>query len=326
MERQGRKWKRLLAIGASCVAMLWLASAPVNAASNQSPPLTPVVVQPPAPPTDFNALTASASQLKAYGFPTRPPGGTALKNWVTAMKAAKYYVPAGSSSTGATPNVVIGTSYSTNWAGYEVPSANNGGISVVETSATWVEPYFSECLFCAGVPAFWTGIGNNNLVQAGASSAANRDGGSTQYEFFYEDVPYSGPSWQTSPVVYSGDTLYADVTYNGNQTATAFLENMTTGAYHSYNFTAPDYSGSSAEFIYEAQNPSANGYPSWPSNSTITTFSGCQLFASSGSGGLFYTFATVKDVMTSTGSSSGTVEGTPGAINTNTGGFSVLFP
>ncbi len=55
------------------------------------------------PPAGFNPLRATASQLKRYGFPPRPPQGDAgaLAAWTKAVSSAKFYRP---------PHPICGTS------------------------------------------------------------------------------------------------------------------------------------------------------------------------------------------------------------------------
>ena len=64
--------------GATTLFTLGNASSPT--VSSHSPVIT-------HPPSAFNPLTASATQLQEYGFPPRPTGGSALAVWLTAMKA-----------------------------------------------------------------------------------------------------------------------------------------------------------------------------------------------------------------------------------------------
>jgi len=59
--------------------------------------------------------------------------------------------------------------------------------------------------------------------------------------------------WQTSPAVSGGDSVYAEANFNGN-TATSisfFLENITTGQYHTYADNNVQIDGSSADWIFE---------------------------------------------------------------------------
>ncbi|MHB1505961.1 MAG: hypothetical protein ACYCVA_04625, partial [Sulfobacillus sp.] len=248
----------------------------------------------------------------------------ALQAWVTAMQAAKQYVtPNPIPSTTSATTASSSPQYNTHWAGYWVASSNNGGIVVTQTSASWQEPYYPYSNN-QGVPAFWTGIGgvtSSSLVQAGASSEFQvLHPGYPQYSFWVEDYPYNTKSIPVTKVPISAyDQLYVSVTYNG-ATSSAFLENETTGKYTTVNFNTPDYSGTSADYINEAVDPPTFGYPDWGQ----TTFSGCQLSTSNGSGGLFWTYATTEVFMTNTGTSSGTPEATPGPIiEGNTNGFTI---
>ena len=275
----------------------------------------------PAPPTGFNPLQATAAQLAHYGFPPRPTDPTALATWTQAMQDALHYV---------VPDQVPSTSihspdYNYNWAGYVATSSNNGGQQFVGAQASWVQPYWPGGSGSTADPSFWVGVGGQSsscqdIVQAGADSGATNAGGSTHYEFWVEDAP-KGTLWQLTPSVGPNDTVYVSVFYNGpNNSSEAFLENETTSTYTAVPFSAPDYTGCSADFINEDVGAPTAGYADYGT----TTFSGAYVFPANGNNdGDFYKFSLTEDIMTNTGTSSGTVESVPGPIDTGTSGFGV---
>lgn len=281
-------------------------------AQDSLPPL------PPAPPSGFNPLQATPAQLKMYGFPAKPTNATELGTWTTAMEDAKTYdVPE------QTQSNFTHAQYAPNWAGYVAPSSG-----VYDVASTWVQPSYSEGDdLRPSDPSFWVGMGginSNDIVQAGADSGANNDGGSTQYEFWVEDYSLNTTTnkthWQAKPVVNPGDTLYVDVTYEGS-TSSAFLENESTGHYTTVSFNTPNYDGSTADFINEAVYTSPFHYTDW-SSWNKTTFSGAQ-FSYNNGGGELVSFPATKYIMTNNGTSSGTLESKPSALNTSVDGFTI---
>jgi hypothetical protein len=217
-------------------------------------------------------------------------------------------------------NIAAHVAYSNIWAGYVVPSSG-----VYDVQSAWVQPSYNEGLdLRPSDPSFWVGMGGwntSNLVQAGADSGANNAGGSTQYEFWVEDYSTNpatnGTVWEAKPGVNPGDTLYVDVTYEGS-TSLAYLENETTGQYTSVYFNTPNYDGSTADFINEAVGGTYTDWSSWKS----TTFSGAN-FSYNNGGGVINAFPSTKVIMTSNGTSSGTLESKPSALNSSINGFSI---
>lgn len=271
----------------------------------------------PIPPSNFDPLTATANQLKEYGFPKIPINPNQLATWKYAMSHAKYYV-APQQSPSTTTHGLYNTTYSSNWAGYLVKGGTNGSDTYNNTSAQWVQPSYTG----TADPSFWVGQGyTSDIVQAGADSNASSAGGSTQYEFWVEDYP-NGTIWQKSPVLYKNDTVYVDVTYGGS-TSSAFLENVSTGYYTTVSFNTPYFYGNSADYVNEAVGSSYNNWTSWGS----TNFSQCDLnwdnTNGTSGGGQFNSYNDTKTIMTSNGASSGTVETQPGNINNSTDGFSL---
>ena len=202
------------------------------------------------PPAGFNPLTASAAALKKYGFPPRPTDPMALSLWTWAMQHAKHYVapnPVASSIVHAPPD-----HSGAPWSGYYIPS---NGMHFTSSQARWTQPAVAgqnySSLSNAPDASFWTGIGMNNIIQAGADSIATS---TPQYRFWTEDYPQS--TILEGPTIRPGDLAYVNIQYNGNDTTTFYLENYTTGGYSSFTNSTPNVGWSSGEFINEQPNTS----------------------------------------------------------------------
>jgi hypothetical protein len=291
----------------------------VNAESNQQGILPTLAEQLPAPPANFNPLSASAAELLQYGFPERPTTETDLKAWEYAMANAKYYVkPEQKPSTAV--HGLAHTVYSLNWAGYIVdcPDNKRNGYTPQYTvvHGFWTQPTYSG----SADPSFWQGIGgwmgSSCALQAGADSNALVVGGSSRYEFWVEDYPL-GTIWQAQPAVSGGNQLYVSLVYNG-ATSTAFLENATTGQYTSVVFNTPYYDGKSADYIYEAVGVPTLPYGSWGS----TQFLQCTLCWKDSSGasgaGYFTNYNYTKVIMQN---AQGVIKATPS--NPSSGNFTI---
>lgn len=265
----------------------------------QLPVLAPVL---PAPPSDFKPLQASNEELKQYGLPQRPSDPADLAKWQDLMSHAKSYVaPVQTPST--TTHGLVRTTYSRTWAGYVVKRSDTSLPLITEASAYWTQPAYSGN---SADPSFWTGIGGYSgsgyLAQAGADSGSVWAGGPTRYCFWVEDYP-NGTVWETRPAVRAGDRLYVAVDYYSG-VSYCFLENLTTGQYTTVDLRTPYYDGTSADFIHEAV---GGAYANWGS----TTFTGCEVNGNVDLSGCPYS----KSIMTSNGSSSGTVKASPSNVS-----------
>jgi hypothetical protein len=300
-------WKKIFNSLSSVVIVLTILSLGINfgyvrAESNQQGILPTLAEQLPAPPVNFNPLVATSAELLKYGFPDRPTDERELSTWENAMAHAKYYVKPDQKPSTAVHGLV-GTVYSTNWAGYVVNCTDNirNGYTPKYTvvHGFWTQPTYSG----SADPSFWMGIGgwvgSSCVVQAGADSNALAIGGSSRYEFWVEDYPL-GTIWQAQPAVSGGNQLYVSVVYNG-ATSMAFLENATTGQYTSVVFNTPYYDGKSADYIYEAVGVPTLPYGSWGS----TQFLQCTLCWKDSSGasgaGYFTNYNYTKVIMRTSG-------------------------
>lgn len=323
------RFMKVLAVGALMVSMASLLgttavrAAASNVVSTDQIPTIPA--PPPAPPEGFNPVTASQQDLTIYGFPERPTDPAALRAWTNAMQHVKYYVPPQQKPSNSYRGLA-GTSYSSNWAGYVDLASNNknngNSIKYYSVSGSWIQPSFNTSGNSAD-PAFWVGMDgqtSSDVVQAGADSGATNDGGPTQYVFWIENYP-NPLIWELTPVVHANDQLYVSVTYySTSASSSVLLNNQTTGQYTTVTLPTPFYTGDSAEYIYEAVN---NIYYDW--GSTYFSNGSLNWKDSTGAtgGGAFEAYNYTKDIMTNTGSSSGTVEGEPSAPGTHVDGFDI---
>ena len=275
------------------------------------------------PPPGFNPLIASDAQLRRYGFPHRPKDPKALAQWKQAMQHARQYLPPKPMPV-AKWFSTTGTAYSGSWAGYYVPNSGNSSGNVTETTSQWNVPAVSS-IGGSQPPdaAFWTGTGgtsssSSGIVQAGTDSVTSNP---AHYTFWTEDYPQNSVQ-QNNPPVNPGDNAYVDVTYNSNQTATYYLEDVTTGQYTSITYSAPNYDGSSADYI--------NEWTPWGlAHYGTVNFGDCLLYwAGSGSGeGDLGAYNNTQVVMTSNGLPPplGSVLVQPSPIGSNLVSFSVSY-
>jgi hypothetical protein len=260
--------------------ILCFSAVPVNADSNQSnagafPP------QRSGPPIGFNPVTASDSALKEYGFPARPSDSTALQEWDIVMQHAQNFVsPVQYQST--TYLGLTQINYYSTLAGYAVLSRDNPGNPTFNgVYGQWTQTSSPNCV------SYWVGLGGAQsdgiIVQSGAASClpqhiVNTYHLSSNYAFWVEDYPLD-PIYEATPVVHAGDLLYVNVQYNG-LTSEAFLLDESSNQYTWVNFNTPDYTGVSADYMFE---PTTSPPPSIGSSQ----FSECWLDNSSSGFGLF---------------------------------------
>jgi hypothetical protein len=142
-----------------------------------------------------------------------------------------------------------GTASSTNWSGYAVTGANG---KYTDVKGSWVEPSVTCSRRGTAYSSFWVGIdgySSNSVEQLGTDSDCSH--GSPRYYGWWEMYP--NPSVQLSTSTYPvspGDTLTAEVHYNGNSTYTLSMSSS-----HGWNFSTTQsgsFNNSSAEWIAEA--------------------------------------------------------------------------
>ena len=135
---------------------------------------------------------------------------------------------------------------STNWSGY---AGTTGTYTTV--SATWVQPA-GTCSRGDQYAAFWVGIdGYSSSTVEQTGSEVDCVGRTAEYYAWYEMYP--GPSENYSNTVRAGDHFTATVTWEGGDSFSLYIDDITQG--WSHNTTASltsTPSRSSAEAIVEA--------------------------------------------------------------------------
>lgn len=294
----------------------------VSMADTTQPKGLPDLIRTPAPPSGFNPLTATNSDLAKYGLPTRPTDPAGLKKWENDMKHAKQYVA---------PNIVVaqGDTFGTisgSWGGYAVQAGNNGGVTYSEAEADIVVPTFQGTVGGSSTPGFWTGVGgitSGDLMQSGFSinstSSSFATPGTTQYELWTEDVPYDAPAWVSGLKIKPGDDVTVDTYYGpSNGEATAYFDDITTGQYTTVVFACPDFYGDSAEFAVEEP---GNSFSNWTTAFFANCFLSWRKTDGSNGAGYFDAYSTTKLNLINT--NTGVSEGTTSAINSSNDGFTV---
>jgi hypothetical protein len=86
------------------------------------------------PPHGFDPVTATASQLRTYGFPPRPSGSPkALAAWTEVFKHFLHYV----SPKPVCSSVKHSILDSCSWAGHVVPKSDYGNIAFTYAQSEW---------------------------------------------------------------------------------------------------------------------------------------------------------------------------------------------
>lgn len=254
-----------------------------------------------APPTSFDPVTASDSELAYYGFPPRPDQimqPKAYATWARAMKASKvrvapelqetkiFHGPA-KLATVANPAVVesnpllsmqaSNTTYSYNWSGYlDLSGATSYGTSsfyyVVNHFVVPVaQQAFGACTGGWDWGSAWNGIdgwGSSDVLQAGIEFDAYCSGttSASYYSPWYEWYPYGEVRISGLPIA-PGDDVFVEVWHTSSTQGYAYLVNQNTNQSVEVGFTAyPGYSlmGNSAEWVVER--PTVGGSPTTLTN------------------------------------------------------------
>jgi hypothetical protein len=158
------------------------------------------------------------------------------------------------------------------------------------------------------------GLNSGNIVQAGADSIGTSP---SSYRFWTEDYPL-GTVWE-GPAISPGQDAFVIVNYNGNGTATYYLENETTQSIQSFTNSAPYSDGSTAEFINEkVGNSPIPNYGETVLAENVAGGSGCGTT-------LVNANNSNKINMTSNGLSSGSAVVDAGALNSYFDAFQVTW-
>lgn len=246
----------------------------------------------PVPPITFNPVTATASQLAAYGFPAEPTSAANQASWTAAMSAYKsepapplnLYVSPGtlSSNSGAAAPVYDGA-WSGYWAGTPGGGTKYTGVSAVFNTPDITSPSNGTCNDPAGNStsmATWVGLGGNssNLVQEGVMwcSSVLDPAGTPEWQPFTEFVLLDGSKWNPTSVcgnpawtVGFDNTMFLNLNYSTSSgEANFFVEDESTGVVHSCWAIPPGsgswtFDGNTADFINEQVVPSDNDLPQY---------------------------------------------------------------
>jgi hypothetical protein len=282
-------------------------------------------------PAGFDPATASTAELRKLGFPAKPTGTAALAIWRSAVSRIKHWEvphpvpgtkPMESSNAPATGGGGFSAYTDQYWAGHQVPESNFGGTPISYAEAEWTVGKVSAnssyavsgCRgFTAPLIAEWAGLGDNivdgsgDIIQSGTFSCS---ASASTYGFWTEDFP-NNPVFE-GPAVSGGNEAYVQVSYNGNDTTTYFLENVTTGTAQVFTNDSPYVDESTVEFILE--HPGGDG-PAMPNYGTVD-FSECEFV--NGSGAYTLTTDNNKIIM-----DDGHGDSTTGGVSN--GGFSVAW-
>jgi hypothetical protein len=270
----------------------------------------------PPPPAGFDPLQAAAAELRAYGFPPRPPGARsrrAYDGWARMVSSAKIWVsprlvPAPVHHVPMKPGRAAQPSgnmaYSTNWSGTVLTTgANSLGSSSLYT--LWGEfnvPIGQQAFnVCSGTvySSIWIGMdgynGGADIVQSGTESDAECNGGVTVADYYawYEWFPNNTIEIQNFPIS-PGDDIGVQAGVSNPTTAAIFMTNETTNQYFAVQMNAPNgikFIGNSAEWIVErpevnkATSNLANYVTDWQSNMIALLDNGSNTIEFGGIGG-----------------------------------------
>jgi hypothetical protein len=134
---------------------------------------------------------------------------------------------------------------SSNWSGYAVV-----GSGFTQARGSWVVPAVDCTVTRDASVSFWVGIdgwNNDTVEQTGTDSDC--DGGQPKYYAWYEFAPKAGVTITSVPVS-AGDTMAAEVDYDGSE-FTITTTNQSTGASYSFSAEFPEAKRESAEWIAE---------------------------------------------------------------------------
>ncbi len=254
----------------------------------------------PVPPSGFDPLTASASQLAEYDFPPRPPTSQpkTLAEWQTVMTDYRSTVkpdpiftctplfsqPEHSppSLLGTILNTALNSSPSGNWSGYE---ANGSANQYVAVQGDFTQPTDSTSKCASNAEeSTWVGLGGEKstagLVQDGTALNENIAPpvplAYSTYQPWYEILngqPNSnfGPDYLGTFAISPGDSIHEYISYEtSTNTVDFYIADNTNGTSGAFDWDislavlkfGAYYDGSTADWITEAPGGGpANGGP-----------------------------------------------------------------
>src|SRR5947209_6697417 len=221
-----------------------------------------------APPSGFNPLKADHRQLLKHGFPRRPEEHPELmKHWEKVLSQSRNYInPSFRRNENKkhgrrlkTKNSKsAGTESSDNWSGAVVFAPSGTTMTWIYGEWTVPNPYPIADDGTWYYSTAWIGIdgdGSNDVFQAGVECEAITSGGVTQRNIY--------PWWEWAPdfeiaidnfPVSAGDVMHCLLCVTSNTTGIAFYTNQSSGAFTSFELTAPSGTmlvGNCAEWIME---------------------------------------------------------------------------
>ena len=219
-------------------------------------------------PEGFDPITASASELEAYGYPTRPDPGDAkaYAHWVRVVSATRVTPTLVATNRYHLPVQVIGKPAvsdnttilnSGNWSGYAL--TGSGSPPFIEVVGDWYVPNIGATTkSITGYSSEWVGIDGdcscNDLIQDGTE--ADWFGGAAHYDAWIEFIPNPEVQIGGFPIA-PGDLISAiaeEAVVGGKVTGKYFVTNFSTNKSVSLSLTIPpktSFSGKSAEWIVE---------------------------------------------------------------------------
>jgi hypothetical protein len=235
------------------------------------------------PPSGFDPLTASVTDLEKYGYPAKPTDPTALAHWEDLMSHAKnFIIPEFKVSNVSHAPKMSGTSYGL-WQGY-VASESSGSPYNSQPFTNVMGQWNLPTVTGSGAPANqwaysanWVGFGSTNIVQAGTVSEAYGGSSSTSYQIWTEAYPLESTAVNVPNfTVSAGDNIYIDIGYNASTgTANFYIEDYTRNEVSSFPQSGlSGYQNNHVEWVSEDPIVSGGNPPYAKYGST--TITGCQ--------------------------------------------------
>jgi hypothetical protein len=215
----------------------------------------------------WSPLTASATELRAHGFPTRPSSAAALASWEQAARSYRQAAPVGMCETDR-HNGLTHTASSNNWAGGMTINGTTSTNTYDDATVRWTEPTFVSGCGTSGY-SIWSGLGgwnSNNGLQRLTQTGTDVSSGLNSVYVWWEmltsavgnpEVAFTGSS------IAAGHSVYSDTDYAGG-TAYFFVEDETSGTYWSTSLSS--YNGHAASYYYDGS--TADAISEAPSNSS----------------------------------------------------------
>ncbi len=209
---------------------------------------------------------------------------------------------------------------SSNWGGYAVETCLNSPASgvVSDVKGTWTEPSVTCTAGETAYSSFWVGIdgySSGTVEQTGTDSDCHS--GTPTYYAWYEMYPKS--SVNIALTILPGDTISAEVHYQGSGNFVLTLTDVTSGQTFQTTKMLKHADRSSAEWIDEA--PSGGGILPLADFGTVH-FSNCAVTLNGVSGSIVGSAWQTAQI---TMSSSGTVKATTSAVTSPYTAFSATW-